>query len=110
MYLDQAMSLGLREGIFPKVAELIEKDFNSRWFNDLAFRDTRFDYSESIDNGISPFKVDIANYMKSISNNQRAEYKDELALLSRAGKKSVGGIITTNYDCLLELVFNGYAT
>ena len=55
----------------------------------------------------SPFKVEIAQYIDehSVPVEDKAE---ELALLKAISSKSLAGIITTNYDCLLERETDGY--
>jgi hypothetical protein len=56
---------------------------------------------------ISPFKAEIAQYIKSHSILNE-EYKDEIKLLSSLSQKSISGVITTNYDTFLEENFFGY--
>lgn len=109
-YLQQAKIVGHKEGLLlPKVAELIEKDFNQRWFTDVEFKESRELFKEDIKKLTSPFKIEIAKYMKDRSSHVNDEYKDEIAALQNIGKKSIGGVLTTNYDCFLESIFNDYA-
>jgi hypothetical protein len=105
-YLQQAKLLGHKEGLYPKVAELIEKDFFNVWFTSDEYKESRDLYQEEIKKHTSPLKVEIARYMKNAS--VRDEYQMELAALSKIGKRSIAGILTTNYDCLLETIFDAY--
>ncbi|MDA8212311.1 MAG: SIR2 family protein [Clostridia bacterium] len=109
LYLQQAKVAGYKEGVLPKVAELIENDFNQRWFQDDEFKESRNLYKEDIKKLTSPFKIEIARHMKERSSNTKEEYKDEIVALQKIGKRSIGGVLTTNYDCFLESIFNDYA-
>jgi hypothetical protein len=54
MYLQRAKAIGFKEGILPKVAELIENDFNAKWFTDDRFKDSRDLYKDDIRKSTSP--------------------------------------------------------
>ena len=110
IYLQEANALECKEGIFPKVAELIERDFNKLWFEDDRFKDSRLRYTDEITVHTSPFKIEIAKYMKEKSNNVAKDYQSELKVLQKIGKKSIAGVITTNYDSLLEKLFDNYVS
>lgn len=105
-YLQQAKVAGYKEGLLPKVAELIEQDFFQVWYNSDEYKESRKKYQEAIQRHTSPFKIEIARYMEG--TGLRPEYQDELACLKKIGKRSIGGILTTNYDCLLENIFKDY--
>lgn len=93
----------------PRTAELIMKDFDERWFADPSFRRLDAAHLKYVEQQQSPFKVEIAQY---IEENSRAvpEMQNELELLKRVSSKSIAGIITTNYDCLLESETDEYRT
>lgn len=110
MYLQQAKKENIKEGTLPKVAELIERDFNYKWFQDEKFESSRTEYRKEIQQGVSPFKIEIAKHMKEHSTQTKKELEEEIQQLKKSSKKSIGGIITTNYDCLLENIFEGYET
>jgi hypothetical protein len=110
-YCDRAKSMPPKSGILPKVASLIESDFNKKWFDDVKFRESRVNYSNEIKKGVSPFKADVSKYTEGICNKSlNPDYNAEIDLLKKLGEKSIGGIITTNYDCLLELLFPQFTT
>ena len=67
MYEQQAKGLECKEGLLPKVAELIERDFNVRWFKDEQFRDNRGLSADEIGRSVSPFKIEISRYMRDQS-------------------------------------------
>lgn len=95
-------------GLFPEIASLIQKDFDEKWFSDPSFRQATDKYLQAVHDGTSPFKAEIASYISEHSSIVD-QYKDELSLLSSITVKSISGIITTNYDCLLEQIADSYA-
>ncbi|MCD7954630.1 MAG: SIR2 family protein [Lachnospiraceae bacterium] len=52
--------------------------------------------------GVSPFKVEIAAYLKSIAQEQKKAYADEIKILHDVSERGIAGVITTNYDSFLE--------
>lgn len=95
--------------LLPYIASLIEIDFNTRWFADPQFRQLDERYIEFVKQGHSPFKVEICQYISN-NSNPNEEKRDELKLLKSISSKSLSGIITTNYDELLERETDGYKT
>lgn len=97
-----------KQGLLPKVAELIQIEYENKWFNNPSIRHVDENVLNDIKSGnISPFKAEIAQYIKSHSILNE-EYKDEIKLLSSLSQKSISGVITTNYDTFLEENFFGY--
>lgn len=97
------------EGLLPKVAELIENDFNQVWYSEDRFLSSRETHKKDIEDNISPFKLEIADYMIDKSSNYSEEYSEEIDLFKKIGNKSVAGFITTNYDVMLENIFDNYS-
>ncbi len=108
MYEQQAKGLDCKEGLLPKVAELIERDFNVRWFKDEQFRESRDQSADEISRSVSPFKIEIARYMSDISREHTPEYESEIALFKQLEMRSIGGVLTTNYDNFIEDLFPSY--
>ncbi|MGB4659902.1 MAG: SIR2 family protein [Mobilitalea sp.] len=106
-YVNKAESMENNEGVMPKVAELIQKDFDEKWFSDATIRSLNSNYLEMVKNGVSPFKAEIAMFIKS-SNIINQSYVKEVEELSQISKKSISGIITTNYDMFFEGICDGY--
>lgn len=100
---------GASGSVLARVAELIKIDFDKRWFEDSSFRNLNAKYLEFVHQNQSPFKVEVAQYIdeKSLPVSDK---QDELALLKEISKKSLAGIITTNYDQLLEKETDGYTS
>ena len=94
----------------PTIASYIEKDFNEAWFNNLpGIRSESENVQRSIAEGVSPFKAEIAEYINSISVVKN-EYQEEVKKLQNIAKNNISGVITTNYDCFFEILFDGYKT
>jgi hypothetical protein len=108
MYEQQAKGLECKEGLLPKVAELIERDFNQRWFKDERFRESREQSTDEIGRSISPFKIEIARYTNNGSREKKSEYAAEIELFRKLEMRSIGGVLTTNYDCFIEEMFPSY--
>ncbi|MBF1003734.1 MAG: SIR2 family protein [Lachnospiraceae bacterium] len=93
----------------PKVASLIEKDFNEEWFSNPSQRHLNKNELEGVTKGGSPFKAEVAAYIKR-SFAIKPQYQKEIELLQRISSKSISGVITTNYDTFLEDHFDRYKT
>ncbi|MUG45541.1 SIR2 family protein [Paenibacillus woosongensis] len=106
--LDRGIQL-TKNNMMTKMADFVESDFNTFWFDSSEYEQKRVEFREEIRNGITPFKLEIANYFRSINmNNIGYNYLNEIALLKEVGEKSIAGVITTNYDCLMEYIFPDY--
>lgn len=108
MYEQQAKGLECKEGLLPKVAELIERDFNLRWFKDEQFRGSREESSDEIGRSVSPFKIEVARYTRDQSLAHNAEFAAEIELFKKLEMRSIGGVLTTNYDTFIEDLFPSY--
>lgn len=107
-YENKAGSFECPAGLMPKVAELIQNDYDSKWFSTPDIRTVDDNLLEEIHNGLSPFKAEIAAYIKR-SGKYSDIYDDEIKKLSQVSEKSIAGVITTNYDTFLEDHFQGFA-
>ena len=96
-YEDRATFEDHPYGINPKIASLIEEEFNKEWFRNPKIRSLDEAYTEKVENGCSPFKAELSYYLKQKSV-LCPDLKDEVTLLNNIAKKSIAGIITTNYD------------
>lgn len=86
----------------PLMATVIEKDYNELWYNkeleDYNDPEVQKQVSEL---NVSPFKAGIAKHIKKLSDIDN-RYSKEIEQFKKLAKTSIAGIITTNYDCLLE--------
>lgn len=96
--------------INPEIASELQKQFNHLFYNDDLFTEKMFDDDESseiITNKYDPFKYYIAKMMKSLTIKNEERETNELTHLINIQNK-IAGIITTNYDCILEHVFTDF--
>lgn len=106
-YENLAKSMECKAGIMPQIADLIQKDFDQKWFRDPSIRTIEGVELEAVHKGISPFKAEVAEYIKKMSV-VNTEYQSEINKLSEISEKSIAGVITTNYDTFLENHFSGF--
>ena len=88
-----------------RVASLIMKEFDKRWFDDTKFRRINSKFKSLMKYGDSPFKIEISQYIDEHSI-VIPEMKEELLMFKKLSERSIAGIITTNYDNLIEDVTN----
>ena len=89
----------------PSIASLLEKDYYDTVLTKKKYENFRKRNKEQIQNNVSPLKIAISEYLSSLNytiNN------DEIKLLKKLSKRNVSGIITTNYDSLLETIFDKF--
>lgn len=106
-YVSRANAEGFTEGLLPKVAELIQKDYDEKWFTTPAMRSQNEVVLSAVKDGISPFKAEVSLFFRSFSKTD-SKYHEEIAKLKALSVKNLAGVITTNYDDFLETLFNGY--
>jgi len=89
----------------PKIAALLEKDYNEAVFSQERYKEFRMKHKELIHKNVSPFKIAVAEHFKSVS----LDYKNcEVKQLKDIAVRSISGLITTNYDLILEDIFSEY--
>lgn len=89
----------------PAIAKLLEKDYNDAVLTLKKYQEFRFNHKGQLNNNDSALKIAISEYLL------KAQYDStnkEIELLRQLGKRSLSGIITTNYDILLEQLFPEY--
>jgi hypothetical protein len=90
----------------PRCASLIAKDFGVRWWTAPEFQAMRDKYKSHLIGSSSPLKIAISDLMASEFKLLReSRLTDELAALRTFNAE---GIITTNWDGLIESLFPGY--
>ena len=95
----------------PVLATAIEQEFNERYYSEEGFDMIVFSEEENnhiISNRYNPFKFLIAKQMSHMQlDNSLPEYKEVQSLIRNQNK--FAGIITTNYDEVLENVFKDFS-
>ncbi|MDI9875045.1 SIR2 family protein [Flectobacillus rivi] len=89
----------------PQVATYMAEDLFEDWWKNQKFNGSRIDFQQSSINKESPFKYEICKYLKKNTHTIQEEYKDEYSLIK---KINIEGIITTNWDNLLENTFPNF--
>lgn len=109
MYLDEARRSDCSNGLEPKIAEILESDFSKIWFRSPEFLENRKEFGELIKKGCSPLKVEIAKFFTQASSKKFINGSEkEIELLEKVADRSLAGVITTNYDTLIERIFLNY--
>lgn len=87
---------------------LISKRLNNVWYTQKKFEDSRLKYEKLIENdNIPPIKIEIANIISQYKiDSILPNVKNEFQELKKISDKSIAGIITTNYDNLIESIFD----
>ena len=89
----------------PKIAALLEKDYNEAVFSQDKYKDFLVRHKELIQSGISPFKIAVSEHFNHVVLD---ESDQEVKLLKEIAIRSISGLITTNYDLILENIFSDY--
>ena len=92
---------------FIKIASIIERDFNEELLRDRngGFEEINDLFYKSMEEGInySRFKIYISKLLGDLEI--REGMKDEVSELKKI-RKNIASIITTNYDCFIEEIFD----
>ncbi|WP_175528058.1 SIR2 family protein [Cohaesibacter marisflavi] len=94
-------------GSLPAAASLLAMDYHNTWWNEDKYSNARERYSDACKVTSSALKIEIARYIKEISETSPTDetLQHELELLQ---KSCIDGIITTNWDLMLERLFPEY--
>lgn len=90
--------------ILPQVATLMENPVNSALFAKNVYADFRDSHKEQLLDGVSPMKL----YISDMLHDCEVVDNTELYALQEAGKGKISGVITTNYDQLVEKAFPSF--
>lgn len=108
-YESKAQQVVNTQGVMPKIATLIQQDFDAKWYSTPEIRTNDSFVLNAVEHGYSPFKAEIAWYLKEKSV-ALPEYKEEIQKLKNISKKNLAGVITTNYDLFFERLFEDYTS
>ena len=86
----------------PAIAHLLEKDYNNEVLTADKYSDFRSRHKAELQNKISALKIAVAEHLSACVLPKENQ---ELGLLEKMAKRSVSGIITTNYDMMLDTLF-----
>lgn len=93
----------------PTIATRIQNQFNDKFFNDEVFCENLFsqkEMEEIINDDYDPFKFYITKMIAGVKEKECKEI-EELKWL-KENENKIAGIITTNYDNLLDNIFTDF--
>lgn len=91
----------------PRIAYLLEKDYNHEVLTAEKYSEFRKNHKAELQNNVSALKIAISEYLLSFS---LPENDEEVELLRKLAKRNISGVITTNYDNMLETLFPEFDT
>lgn len=91
----------------PAIASLLELDYNNAVLTLEKYKEFRKNHEEELKNNRSALKIAVSEHLKNAEYDLKNE---EIKLLHELGRRSLSGIITTNYDELLEQLFPNFTT
>lgn len=91
----------------PAIATLLEKDYNNAILTQIKYDEFRKRHKALLMNNASALKIAIAEHFLNVVYD---ETNKEIDLIKKLGKRSLSGIITTNYDIMLEELFPDFKT
>jgi hypothetical protein len=96
--------LSKADGRFPHVATAIAESFYEIWWNRDEYAERRDAYAGRVLTSESPLKIEVAEYIaaKGVEISDDPDLREEINWLRRA---TIDGIITTNWDRLLDTLF-----
>jgi hypothetical protein len=91
-----------------KLCDIISDRLNSVWYSSDKFKDSRTQYKKLvIEKNVPPIKIEIAKYIKKFQEAKiDPKQSNEFNCLKEISEHSIAGLITTNYDDLLEKIFD----
>ena len=109
-YVAKAQMDECSEGLLPKVATLIQHDFDLAWYDNVEGVRTLTDRElKKVEDGVSPFKAEVAKFIEE-SSQLVDGYQSEIQALRNISLRNIAGVITTNYDAFFERLFSDYQT
>jgi len=86
-------------------AQMLAEDFHPIWWTADEYKKSRELYEENAVNKHSPLKIEISNYLRDKKYNEGSNEKNDLEI-NFLKQAVVDGIITTNWDTLIEDIFS----
>ena len=74
-YKTKSQTTECKAGLLPKIAELIQQDYDLKWFSEPDIRTVGDEGRAVIKQGVSPFKVEVAHYIDDNRVADRALHK-----------------------------------
>ncbi|MGN6094454.1 MAG: SIR2 family protein [Luteibacter jiangsuensis] len=99
--------LSAADGDYPKAASLLAEAFNEYWWSAPEYADAVTRDKGKISGITSALRLEISRYLSTLDQGKAkaSKYAEEIELLAGL---NVDGVITTNWDLLLEQIFPDY--
>jgi hypothetical protein len=99
--------LAAADGYLPRAAGILAADFNAHWWTSEDYKQAVERDKGKIIDRTSALRIEIARYISTLdqAKAKTSEFAEEIELLAGL---NVDGVITTNWDLLLEQIFPGY--
>lgn len=94
----------------PATASAIAEQFHELWWTAERFAESREKFGDSLTTKEGPLKVEVARYTEDVLADLPTDDSTEGQELARLRNAVIDGVITTNYDGLLESLFPDYRT
>ncbi|MFY0531632.1 SIR2 family protein [Nannocystis pusilla] len=105
---DYSYFLSKGASYLPRVASLIAEHYHRAWFTNDRFAENRARFAAQVTDITSPLRISISRYLceKNLDTERLEPHLvQEIEQLRQA---TVDGIITTNWDSMLESIFSEY--
>ncbi|CAM3978164.1 SIR2 family protein [Psychrobacter arenosus] len=99
-----ASYLGKANGDIPEAALALASDYYDEWWEKNEDNSEVYESTKWVDKEDSPLKYEVSKYLSNYDINEEVLNNPELIEL-RSDKVVIDGIITTNWDLLLEKIF-----
>jgi hypothetical protein len=94
------------DGDLPKIASMLAKTYSELWWDSKIKGDKEDIYKEQLLKFDSPLKIEISDYLKNVHKQINEPFRAELELLKDC---KIDGVITTNWDLLIESIFEKFS-
>mgnify|MGYP000468423115 CR=1 FL=1 len=95
------------DGHLPKAASMLAGEFQDIWWKSDKFQENRDRYEDICIHSNSALKIEIAEYLKGMPCGEPTD-PDLLEEVTYLKSANVDGVITTNWDPLMETIFPDY--
>ena len=88
-----------------KTAGMMADDFHPIWWKEEKYKDSRNEFKGRINSNHSPLKIEISKYVREKQYTFGINFQNDNEI-NELKKVVIDGIITTNWDMLLEQIFS----
>lgn len=96
------------DGNYQKMGSVIAEEFQEVWYKDKKYKESRIesgDIKKQFSKKDHPFKYEVAQFFRKTNLDVTALSEKYINEINALKKSKISGIITTNYDLLIEAIF-----